>query len=74
MGFLSFVVCVNKIEVRLKDVPIVNEFPNVFLDDLRLPPIREVEFIIDLQLGTCPIFKAPYKMSSAELKELKEQL
>jgi hypothetical protein len=39
-----------------------------------LPPDREVEFSIDLILGTQPIHKAPYRMASIELSELKEQL
>uniref|UniRef100_A0A2N9H3S5 Integrase catalytic domain-containing protein n=1 Tax=Fagus sylvatica TaxID=28930 RepID=A0A2N9H3S5_FAGSY len=39
-----------------------------------LPPEREVEFTIDLVLGTGPISKAPYRMAPTELKELKEQL
>jgi hypothetical protein len=47
----------------------------VFPDDLpRMPPKRAVEFKIKLQLDTAPIAKAPYKMSSVELKELKIQL
>nr|GEY22289.1 putative reverse transcriptase domain-containing protein [Tanacetum cinerariifolium] len=34
---------------RLKDVPIVQEFPDVFPEDLPgLPPTRQVEFQIDL--------------------------
>ena len=39
-----------------------------------LQPEREVEFTIDLALGTAPISKAPYKMAPLELKELKIQL
>ena len=39
-----------------------------------MPPDREIEFSIDLIPGTQPIYKAPYRMAPAELKELKEQL
>ena len=39
-----------------------------------LPPDREIEFEIELALGTGPIFQAPYCMALAELKELHEQL
>jgi hypothetical protein len=47
----------------------------VFPDDLSEMPLeRAIEFKIELQLGTTPIAKAPYKMSSVELKELKIQL
>jgi hypothetical protein len=39
-----------------------------------MPPERAIEFKIELQSGTAPIAKAPYKMSLVELKELKIQL
>ena len=39
-----------------------------------LPPEREIEFCIDVVLGTDPIFMPPYRMAPAELNELKEQL
>jgi hypothetical protein len=39
----------------IEDIPVVYEFPDVFPDDLpRLPPDREVEFKIELILGTAP--------------------
>ena len=41
---------------------------------IRLPPDREIEFVIDLLPGTAPISKAPYRMTPSELKELKLQL
>jgi hypothetical protein len=54
---------------------VVREFPNVFLEELpRMPPDREVEFVIDLLPRTAPISKRPYRMSVEELKELKKQL
>jgi hypothetical protein len=47
----------------------------VFADDLPgMPPERTIEFKIELQPGTAPIAKAPYKMSPMEMKELKIQL
>jgi hypothetical protein len=47
-------------EIKLKDIPIVCEYPDVFLDDLpRMPPDRDIEFIIELQPGTAPISKRP---------------
>jgi hypothetical protein len=47
----------------------------VFLDELlEMPPKRVIEFKIELQLGTAPIAKAPYKMSPVELADLKVQL
>ncbi|KAK1602651.1 hypothetical protein QYE76_007646 [Lolium multiflorum] len=63
-------------EVKLEeDIPVVNEFQDVFPVELPgMPPDREIEFTIDLIPGTTPIAKAPYKMGPKELKELKEQL
>ena len=56
-------------------MPVVNEFQDVFPDDLpRIPPPREIDFCIDLEPDTKPISIPPYKMSLAELKELKLQL
>ena len=49
----------------------VKEFPDVFSEDLPgLPLDWEIEFSIDLLLGTTPISKAPYWMAPVELEEL----
>jgi hypothetical protein len=62
-------------ELKLEDIHVVREFPNVFPDDLPgMPPEWSIEFKIELQPGTAPIAKASYKMSPMELKELKIQL
>ncbi|XP_070041109.1 uncharacterized protein [Nicotiana tomentosiformis] len=59
----------------LESISIVNEFPDVFLDELPgIPPDREIDFGIDVMPGTQPISIPPYRMVPAELKELKEQL
>nr|GFC53660.1 putative reverse transcriptase domain-containing protein [Tanacetum cinerariifolium] len=48
-------------EKRLEDVPVVRDFPEVFPEDLPgLPPIRPVEFQIDLVPGAAPVARAPY--------------
>jgi hypothetical protein len=39
-----------------------------------MPPDRDIEFAIELQPGTAPISKRPYRMPPAELAELKKQL
>jgi hypothetical protein len=60
---------------NLEDILVACEFPNVFPEDLPgMPPDRDVEFIIELQPGTTPISKRPYKMTPKELAELKVQL
>ncbi|XP_070057149.1 uncharacterized protein [Nicotiana tomentosiformis] len=59
----------------LKSVPVVNEFLEVFSDELPgIPPVREIDFGIDVMPGTQPISILPYRMAPVELKELKEQL
>ena len=63
------------VERSLEDIHVVREFSDVFPDDLPgMPPERAIEFKIELQPGTAPISKAPYKMSREELAELKIQL
>ena len=65
----------EKLESRIEEIPIVQEFKDVFIEELPgIPLDREIEFTIDLLLDTAPISKAPYKMASLELKELKDQL
>jgi hypothetical protein len=55
------------------EVPVVNEFPDVFLEELPgMPPDRDIEFVIELKPGTSPIYKTPYRMATPELAELKE--
>jgi hypothetical protein len=49
--------------------------PRCFPDELPgMPPDRDIEFAIELQPGTAPISKRPYRMPPAELAELKKQL
>jgi hypothetical protein len=62
-------------DIKLEDIPIVSEYPDVFPDDLPgMPPDRDIEFIIELQPGTALISKRPYRMLPNELAELKIQL
>jgi hypothetical protein len=65
----------HTIAQNLKDIRVVCEFSDVFLEDLPgMPPDRDVEFVIELQPGTAPISRRPYKMTPKELAELKVQL
>jgi hypothetical protein len=62
------------IELPLKKIPVVCEYADVFPDELLgMPPDRDIEFAIELQPGTTPISKRPYRMPPAELVELKKQ-
>ena len=59
----------------LEGVPVVNEYPDVFPEELPgMPPDRDIEFVIELIPGTSPIAKRPYRMAASELAELKKQL
>jgi hypothetical protein len=56
-------------------VLVVCEFPNVFSEELPdMRPDQDIEFVIDLMLGTAPIYKSPYRMAIPELAELKEHI
>ncbi|GJT73355.1 putative reverse transcriptase domain-containing protein [Tanacetum coccineum] len=60
---------------RLEDVPIVRDFPEVFLEDLPgHPPTRQVEFQIDLIPGVAPVARVPYLLAPSEMKELIDDL
>ncbi|GJR14599.1 putative reverse transcriptase domain-containing protein [Tanacetum coccineum] len=62
-------------EKRLEDVPTIRDFPEVFPEDLPgLPPIRQVEFQIDLVLGATLVARAPYRLAPSEMEELSTQL
>nr|GEW11846.1 putative reverse transcriptase domain-containing protein [Tanacetum cinerariifolium] len=74
-GFLATIHDTTSDGPSIHDQPIVSEFPDVFPDELPgIPPVREVEFNIELIPGAEPISKAPYRMAPIELKELKDQL
>nr|GEZ22257.1 hypothetical protein [Tanacetum cinerariifolium] len=80
-GFPIFLAHVTSKEVedksekkRLEDVPIVQNFPEVFPEDLLgLPLTRPVELQIDLIRGAVPVARAPYRLAPSEMKELSEQ-
>ncbi|GJV30557.1 reverse transcriptase domain-containing protein [Tanacetum coccineum] len=60
---------------RLEDIPVVREFPEVFPKDLPgLPPVRQVEFQIDLIPGAAPVARAPYRLAPSEMQELSNHL
>jgi hypothetical protein len=63
------------VTVQLENIHVLCEYPDVFPDDLPgMPPDRDVESVIELQPGTAPISKRPYRMPPKELAELKSQL
>ncbi|XP_077249421.1 uncharacterized protein LOC143888926 [Tasmannia lanceolata] len=62
-AYLAAVVEASGCELRLDEIQVVRDFPDVFPKDLPgLPPDREVEFVVDLAPDTVPISRAPYRM------------
>nr|GEZ82221.1 reverse transcriptase domain-containing protein [Tanacetum cinerariifolium] len=58
-------------EKRLKDVPVVRDFLEVFPEDLpRLPPTRQFEFQIDLVLGATPMARVPYRVRDEDIPKM----
>ncbi|XP_061356842.1 uncharacterized protein LOC133301240 [Gastrolobium bilobum] len=74
-GYLLLSLSEDAVDVSLRNIPIVNEFVEVFPDEIpQIPPHREIEFPIELLPGVGPVSIAPYRMSPLELRELKKQL
>ncbi|GJS90195.1 putative reverse transcriptase domain-containing protein [Tanacetum coccineum] len=62
-------------EKRLEDISTVQDFLEVFPEDLpRLPPMQQVEFQIDLVPSAAPVARAPYRLAPLKLQELPTQL
>ena len=73
--YLAVVKDVKSLDATLIEVPIVNEFIDVFLEKLLwLPSKRTFEFCIALILDMQPILIPLYHMALANLRELKDQL
>ena len=53
---------------------LVSEFEDVFRALQGIPPDRADPFIIELETGTAPMSKSPYRMAPAEMAVLKKQL
>ncbi|GJY95500.1 putative reverse transcriptase domain-containing protein [Tanacetum coccineum] len=77
-GMFSFIEQVWKKksdDKRLEDISVVREFSEVFPEDLPgLPPVRQVEFQIDLIPGAAPVARAYYIFAPSEMQELSNQL
>ena len=59
---------------NLEDHEVLKEFKDVFQEVPGLPPRRDIDFSINLMRETTPVSKAPYRMSTPELKELQMKL
>ncbi|GJR67398.1 putative reverse transcriptase domain-containing protein, partial [Tanacetum coccineum] len=73
-AYMAHVIDTNFEKKSAKDVLVVNEFLDVFPEDLPgIPPEGQVEFRIDLIPGATPIAKTPYRLALSEMKELMSQ-
>jgi hypothetical protein len=62
-------------EKSLEHIRIVCEYPDIFSEELPgIPPDRDIEFSIELLLGTTSISKRAYRMDVEDLIELKKQI
>ncbi|GJX93002.1 putative reverse transcriptase domain-containing protein, partial [Tanacetum coccineum] len=60
---------------KQEKIVVDRDFPEVFPDDLfGLPPIREIEFPIELIPGATPVAKSPYRLAPSGLEEFSRQL
>ncbi|GJT28463.1 putative reverse transcriptase domain-containing protein [Tanacetum coccineum] len=67
--------CIKADEKKFDDFRVVRDFPEVFPDDLSgLPPVREIEFLINLIPGASLVVKSPYRLAPLEMLELSNQL
>ncbi|KAI3743880.1 hypothetical protein L1987_56947 [Smallanthus sonchifolius] len=75
VAFLAHVVQKDVKEKSIQDIPVIRDFLEVFPEDLSgLPPVRQVEFRIDLVPGANPVARAPYRLAPFEMQELASQL
>ncbi|GKE92212.1 hypothetical protein Tco_1573307, partial [Tanacetum coccineum] len=75
MIILAQIIVKKSDERRLEDILVVREFLEVFPKYLLgLPPVRQVEFQIDLMPGVAPVSRAPYRLAPSEMQELSDQL
>ena len=74
-AYLAYVVDTEKAKPSSSNIPIVCDYPNMFLEELPgLPPLREIEFAINVVPSAAPACFTPCRMAPMELKELKLQL
>ncbi|WMV33599.1 hypothetical protein MTR67_026984 [Solanum verrucosum] len=77
-GYLAYLAHIWDVEVEspsIESILVVSEFREMFPNDLPgISPDRDIDFCIDLELGTRLISIPPYRMAPAELRELKAQI
>ena len=75
MGWLASFTLEDEARQKLGLPRAVCEYEDIFSDELPgLPSHRDIDFTIELHLGTSPISMTPHRMTLTELLELKVQL
>ena len=75
MGWLASLTLEDEVRQDMSLPRVVCEYEDVFSDELPgLPPPRDVDFRIELHLGTLPISMTPQRMTPVEVHELKVQI
>lgn len=75
MTYLAHVVDMHISKLKIEEIPVVQDSPNVFREELLgLSPNKEIELSIELIPVIVPISQTPYKMAPKGLKELKTRL
>ena len=73
--FFALILNSKRGQVDVEKIPVVREFPDVFLEELLSIPLeREVDLSIEIVPRTASISRASYRMAPFELKELRLQL
>jgi hypothetical protein len=63
------------LESPVEKIPVVCDYPDIFPDELPgMPPDRDIEFAIELQPGTAPISKRPYRMPPRGIGRIEEAI
>ncbi|XP_073120103.1 uncharacterized protein [Henckelia pumila] len=74
-GYLIYAIDASLEGLDIQEIPIAREFPDVFLEEIPgLPPVREIDFGIEIVPGTTSISGAPYQLAPSEMRELQNQL
>ena len=74
-AYLAYVIDMKKAKPSLSDIPIVCDYPDLFLDELlEFPPQREIEFAIGVVSSATKASITLYRIDLMLLQELKLQL
>jgi len=60
--------------LNIEDHALIKDFEDVFQEVLGLPSKRDIDFSVNMMTGETPVSKAPYRMSTPELKEIQLHL